>query len=525
LNNPPDRNRRVFLGIAAGAAAASAIPSKVLAKSMNSAGSDIVAMDGTALSRAVHAKNLSCVEVMTAYLAQIERLNGRVNALVALQDPEQLLKQAKECDAQLARGEDKGPLHGIPHAVKDLQPVKGIRTTQGSPIFRDFVPAADSLMVERLRTAGAIFVGKTNTPEFGLGSHTYNPVYGITRNAYDQSRSAGGSSGGAAVALALRMVPFADGSDFGGSLRNPAGWNNVLGFRTSIGRVPRDSRETWLPSMGVLGPMARTVRDLGLLLSVQAGYDARAPLSIGGDGILFRQHFEKKCQGKRIAWGGDLSGAMPCEPGLLEVCETAAQTFEGLGCRVDAAHPEFDFDELWGAVIKLRSWMEGSGLLDYYRDPEKRALLKPEAIFEVETGLKLSAYDLTAASVIRTEWYQVVRKFFERYDFLLLPTAQTFPFSADIHWPDTIAGKRMATYHEWMKGTLLVTMSGCPSLAVPAGFNAQGLPIGIQIIGPNRRELDCLSLGHAYQAATNWTNARLPPLLEERRSHDQATSD
>jgi amidase len=515
-DNPTDRDRRAFLGFAAGAAAASAIPFEALPKSMNPAGSDIVTMDGTALSRAIHAKNLSCVEVMTAYLAQIGRLNGRVNALVALQDPDQLLKQAKECDAQLARGEYQGPLHGIPHAVKDLQPVKGIRTTQGSPIFKDFVPAADSLMVERLRNAGAIFIGKTNTPEFGLGSHTYNPVYGITRNAYDQSRSAGGSSGGAAVALALRMVPFADGSDFGGSLRNPAGWNNVLGFRTSIGRVPRDSRDTWLPSMVVTGPMARNVTDLGLLLSVQAGYDARAPLSIDGDGTFFREHFEKKCKGKRIAWGSDLSGAMPCEPDVLEVCKTAAQTFAGLGCRVDEAHPDFDFDALWRAVIRLRSWMEGSGLLDYYQDPVKRALLKPEAIFEVETGRNLSAYDLTAASMIRTEWYQVVRRFFERYDFLLLPTAQTFPFSADIHWPDMIAGNRMATYHEWMKGTLFVTMSGCPSLAVPAGFNAQGLPIGIQIVGPNRRELDCLSLGYAYEAATNWTNARLPSLLRER---------
>jgi amidase len=259
--------------------------------------------------------------------------------------------------------------------------------------------------------------------------------------------------------------------------------------------------------------MARNVTDLALLLSIQAGYDERVPLSIDGDGALFRKHFDSKCKGKRIAWGGDLSGAMPCEPDVLEVCKTAAKAFEGLGCHVDEAHPKFDFDALWRAVIVLRGWTEGVGLLPYYQDPAKRALLKPEAIFEVETGLKLSAYDITDASVIRTEWYQVVRRFFEHYDFLILPTAQTFPFPADIHWPATIAGRRMETYHEWMKGTLLVTMSGCPSLAVPAGFNGQGLPIGIQIIGPNRRELDCLSLGHAYEAATNWTNARLPPLL------------
>jgi len=516
MNDPTDRNRRAFLSFAAGAAAASAIPFKALPKPMNATGSDIVMMDGTALSRAIHTKQLSCLETMTAYLAHIERLNARVNALVALQDPDELLKQAKERDAQLARGEYLGPLHGIPHAVKDLQPVKGIRTTQGSPIFKDFVPATDSLMVERLRTAGAIFIGKTNTPEFGLGSHTYNPVYGITRNAYDQSRSAGGSSGGAAVALALRMVPFADGSDFGGSLRNPAGWNNVFGLRTSIGRVPRDSRDAWLPSMSVTGPMARNIADLALLLSVQAGYDARAPLSIDGDGTHFRRHFQKEYRGKRIAWGGDLSGAMPCEPGVLELCKAATKTFEGLGCRVDEAHPDFDFNALWRAVVRLRGWLEGVGLLAYYQDPVTRALLKPEAIFEIETGLNFSAYDVTAASVTRTEWYQAVRRFFERYDFLVLPTAQVFPFPAEIHWPDTIAGTRMDTYHEWMKGTLFVTMSGCPGLAVPAGFNTQGLPIGIQIIGPNRRELDCLSLGYAYDAATNWTNARLPPLLLER---------
>src|SRR5579871_4270471 len=249
MTTPTDYNRRAFLGVATVAATASAISLKAVPNSMNATGHDIVSMDGTALSRAIHARHLSCVEVMTAYLAHIERLNGRVNALVALQEPDLLLTQAKECDAQLARGEHRGPLHGIPHAVKDLQPVKGIRSTQGSPIFKDFVPTADSLMVERLRNAGAIFIGKTNTPEFGLGSHTYNPVYGITRNAYDQSRSAGGSSGGAAVALALRMLPVADGSDYGGSLRNPAGWNNVFGFRTSYGLVPADGRDAWLPSM------------------------------------------------------------------------------------------------------------------------------------------------------------------------------------------------------------------------------------------------------------------------------------
>src|SRR5689334_5672222 len=252
-----------------------------------SAAADIVMMSAVSLADTIRSRRVSCVEVMNAYLDHIENLNAKVNAIVALQGRAELVAQAREHDARLARGESMGPLHGLPHAVKDLQPVKGIRSTSGSSILQDFVPTADSLMVERLRKAGAIIIGKTNTSEFGLGSHTYNPVYGATRNAYDQSRSAGGSSGGAAVALALRMLPVADGSDFGGSLRNPAGWNNVFGFRTSHGRVPRDAREVWLPSMGVPGPMARNVADLAMLLSVQSGYDDHVPLSIPGEGSRF----------------------------------------------------------------------------------------------------------------------------------------------------------------------------------------------------------------------------------------------
>src|SRR5262249_24916094 len=244
----------------------------------------------------------------------------------------------------------------------------GIRTTMGSPILKDSVPSEDTLMVARLRKAGAIFIGKTNTPEFGLGSHTYNPVYGATRNAYDQSRSAGGSSGGAAVSLALRMLPVADGSDHAGSLRNPAGWNNVLGFRTSIGRIPIDARDAWLPSMDVTGPMARNVTDLAMLLSVQAGFDAPAPPSMEADGAIFQRRLEQGVRGKRIAWGGDFKGQTPCEPGALEVCRKAVQTFESLGCIVEESVPDFDFEAVWQAVMRLRSWQKGVPLLAYYND-------------------------------------------------------------------------------------------------------------------------------------------------------------
>jgi amidase len=475
--------------------------------------SDLVMMDGLTLAGTIRARQVSCVEVMTAYLDHIERLNPQVNAIVALQDRAALLAQARERDTQLARGELMGPLHGFPYAVKDLAPVKGMRTTMGSPILKDFIAPADSVMVERLRKAGAIIIGKTNTPEFGLGSNTYNPVYGITRNAYDQSRSAGGSSGGAAVALALRMLPVADGSDYGGSLRNPAGWNNVFGFRTSYGRVPADGRDAWLPSMGVLGPMARNVADLAMLLAVQSGYDDRVPMSMNANPAIFQGPLERNFKGARIAWAGDCNGYLPYEPGVLDVCKDALKTFEAMGCVVEEAQPDYSIDAVWRAWLKLRAWQNGGTLLPYYNDPAKRALLKPEAIFEVESGLKLSAFDITAASLVRTEWYQAVRRFFEKYDFLIAPTAQVFAFDANMHWPQEIAGRKMETYHEWMKGVLPVTMAGCPALAAPAGFSDQGLPMGIQIVAPNHAELSCLQLAHAYDAATNWVSKRLPPLL------------
>jgi amidase len=483
-----------------------------LAASAVSRPSSIVMMDAVTLADAIRARQISCVEVMTAYLDHIEKINPRVNAIVALQDRALLLAQSEERDRHVARGELMGPLHGFPLAVKDLMPVKGIRMTMGSPIFKDFVPEADGIMVERLRKAGGIFIGKTNTPEFGLGSHTYNPVYGHTRNAYDQTRSAGGSSGGAAVSLALRMLPVADGSDFGGSLRNPAGWNNVFGFRTSMGLVPNSALDGWFPSMSVLGPMARNVPDLALLLSVQAGYDARVPLSCG-DGSVFQRRLESDLKGKRIAWSGDFKGYLPYEPGVLEVCTRALKVFESMGCVVEEAQPGYSIDAVWRAWLTLRAWQSGASLLAYYNDPEKRALLKPEAIFEVESGLKLTAFDISAASAVRTAWHQAVREFFEKYDYFIVPTAQLFPFDGNLHWPQEIAGKKMATYHEWMKGVLPVTMSGCPALAAPAGFGDAGLPIGIQIVAPLHAELACLQLAYGYDIATSWSAKRLPGLL------------
>lgn len=505
--------RRQFVALAALTAGGSAFGGSASAAG---AATQIVELGAVELSRAIRGRSLSCVEAMMAFLDRIDALNPKVNAIVALQQRDGLIAQARRCDAQLAANEPVGVLHGFPHAVKDLTSVKNMPFTQGSPIFRDFIGQVDAFQVERLRRAGAIIIGKTNTPEFGLGSNTFNPVYGATRNAFDQSKSAGGSSGGAAVALALRMVPLADGSDYGGSLRNPAGWNNVYGFRTSFGRVVGRSRDEWLPSMGVTGPMARSVADLALLLSVQAGFDPAAPLSLEGDGERFRQPPGRDFKGARIAWSGNFKGAVPFEPDVLTTCRTALNAFEAMGCTVEEACPDYPVEKAWQAFIKLRAWQSGGALLEFYNDPARRAMLKPEAIYEIEQGLSMSAYEVTANSVIRSEWGQAVRALFKRYDYWIVPTAQLFPFDVDTHWPDRIAGEKMRTYHEWMKAVSLVTLSGCPSLAAPAGFGDGGLPIGIQIIAPVHAELQCLQLAARFEEASRSNSSRRSPLLGAR---------
>ncbi len=510
----PEFDRRTLLSLAAFAIGGASAPGIAFAAGQNS---DIVGMDAVSLRDAIRSRKLSCVEVMNAFLDQIEAVNPTVNAVVSLQDRAALVKQAEARDAQIFRKEAIGPLHGLPHAAKDLVGVAGLPFTMGSPIFKDRIAKTDAVQAARLRTAGVVFIGKTNTPEFGLGSHTFNPVFGATRNAYDPSKSAGGSSGGAAVALALNMLPLADGSDYAGSLRNPAGWNNVYGFRTSIGRVPATVRDVWLPTMGVIGPMARNVRDLALLLSVQAGHDAAAPLSMESGGGLFEHPLHADMKGKRIAWAGDFKGSVPYEPGVLDLCRDALKSFQDLGCHVEEACPNYPIDKVWDSFIKLRGWQQGGGILELYNDPARRALLKPEAIYEVEQGLGLSAFDVTAHSVIRSEWSEAVRTFFQRYDFWIMPTAQTFPFDVDQRWPAEIAGHKMKTYHEWMEAVCLITMSGCPALAAPAGFASNGLPMGIQIIAPVHAEMECLRLAAAYQAASQPRLSRPSPLLGRGR--------
>lgn len=475
---------------------------------------ELVQLQAHELAQRIRLRQVSCREVMQAHLEQIERFNPAVNAIVSQQPDDLLLAEADQRDAELARGEYRGWMHGLPHAVKDLSLTQGIRTTLGSPLFRDYLPQRDGIMVERIKAAGAIIIGKTNTPEFGLGSHSYNPIFGATGCAYAPERTAGGSSGGAAAALALQMVPVADGSDMMGSLRNPAAFNNIIGFRPSQGRVPfDDSADLFIDQLGYEGPMGRSVRDVALLLSVQAGGDARAPLSIAESGEQFAGKLERDFKGARLGWLGDLGGHLPMERGVLELCRKSFADFEAIGCQVEETAMGFSPERLWDTWRTLRHWMVAGSLGAAYTDPGKRELLKPEAIWEVENGLKLSAMDVFRASAARSDWYRAISKLFERYDYLLLPSAQVFPFDKTWDWPKEIAGKAMDTYHRWMEVVIPATLSGCPAANVPVGFNEQGLPMGLQIIGRHQADMAVLQLAHAYEQASRWYQRCPPPML------------
>lgn len=448
----------------------------------------------------IKAKKFSVRQVVTAFLDQIEKLNPVYNAIVSLRPRDEILAEADACD----RAPRQGALFGLPIAIKDLAQTKGLRTTFGSPLYKDFVPDVDDLHVARIRAAGALIIGKTNVPEWGFGSQTYNAVFGATRNAFDRSLTAGGSSGGAAVALALNMVPLADGSDMGGSLRNPAGFNNVFGFRPSQGRVPAyPSPDVFMTQMATEGPMARSVADLALLLSVQAGRDERVPLSLLGDGSEFAEMILADATGKRIAWAGDLGRVLPMEPGVLEVCEDALSRFEKTGAIIAPAVPKFDFEKLWQAFKVLRQFSAGGGLTAHYQNPAERDLLKPEAIWEIEESLKLKSSDVYAAAVVRGAWYQCLLDFFEQYDFLALPSAQVFPFPVEQNWPRAINGVVMDSYHRWMQVVTPGTMSGCPIISLPAGFSGQRA-MGVQLIGRPQDDLAVLRLARAYELI--WTH-------------------
>lgn len=483
------------------------------------ANDDITALGGAALSVAIHAGEVTCAEVMTAYLDRIETVNPRHNAIVSLRDRESLMSEASQCDAELAAGLSRGWMHGFPLAVKDLADTKGLRTTGGSPMLADNVPARDAIVVERMRGAGAIIIGKTNVPEFGLGSHTYNPVFGTTLNAVDPTRSAGGSSGGGAVALALHMLPVADGSDYMGSLRNPPGWNGVVGFRPSQGRVASlPIRDSYIATMGTEGPMGRDVLDTAMLLGIQAGWDRRDPLAVDGRIDAFDTLEDARrtlatpdpdapLAGVRIGWLADLGGHLATEPGVIATCEARLATWAAAGAEIVPIALPFSHDELWKAWITWRQFGVSGGLGILADMPRGRELLKPEILWEVDEGRCLSAADLNKAAVTRTRFFTALTSLIraghlgDGFDVLALPSAQTWPFPAEWHWPKEIAGRTMDTYHRWMEVTIHATFAGLPCACVPAGLGAEGLPMGIQLIGGPLADVATLRIAAACELA------------------------
>jgi len=469
--------------------------------------SDLCFTTATELARLLREKKVSAKEVMEAHLAQIDRINPKVNAIVTLL-AEQAMSQASAADDALARSETVGPLHGIPIAHKDLVSTKGIRTTSGSPIFKDFIPDVDELIVERMKKAGAITIGKTNTPEFGAGSQTYNTVFGETLNPYDTTKTCGGSSGGAAVALACGMQPLADGSDLGGSLRNPANFCNVVGFRPSPGRVPAwPTLASWYP-LSVQGPMARTVEDVAYMLSVIAGPDPRSPIAIAEPGHTFNEPLKRDFKNVSIAWSRDLGG-LPVDPRVTEAIDSQRHVFETLGCNVSDGEPDFS-----GADEAFKVWRAWKFELTFgHLIDEHREQIKETVIWNIEEGQKLSGPQIGKAEIRRSELYQRVRQFMEHNEFLILPVNQVPPFDVKQPYITEINGVKMDTYMDWMKSCYYITVTGLPAISVPCGFTAEGLPVGVQIVGRHQDERGVLQLAYAFEQATGlWKHK--PALVE-----------
>ena len=474
----------------------------------------ITDLSAQALSQAIHARRLSCRAVMGAYLARIHRLNPALNAIVNLADDDVLLAQADARDAELARGQSRGWMHGMPQAIKDVTHAAGFPTTLGLPALARATAREDGLVSARMKAAGCIVIGKTNVPEFGLGSHTYNTLFGATPNAWDATVSAGGSSGGAAVCLAQRLLPVADGSDVMGSLRNPAGWNHVFGLRPSFGRVPRwPAADVYLNQLGSEGPMARSVADLAQLLAVQAGHDPRVPHSLATPpGTSFMPPANATAHGLRVAWLGDLGGYLAMEGGVLAVCEAALEHLSNAGAQVESSALGIDPARLWQPWLTWRQMLTAQSMAPVMALPGARAQLKPEALWEFDAAQGLSVATLTAASVERSAFLQHLLTLFERFDVLALPSAQVWPFPVEQHWPRQIAGRAMDTYHRWMEVTLYATFAGLPAISLPAGFDPSGRwPMGLQLIGRPQGDAALLAAAAAYEALVPELLARRPP--------------
>jgi amidase len=461
---------------------------------------ELAGAPATWLAARLRAGDVSAREVLDAHLERIASVNGAVNAIVTL-EPERAREDAAGADERWARGERRGPLHGLPIAIKDLVQTQGIRTTFGSPIYADNVPDTDDLLVERIR---AIVIGKTNTPEWGAGSHTFNPVFGVTRNPLDPTRSAGGSSGGAAAALALGMVPIADGSDLGGSLRNPAAFCGVVGFRPSPGRVPSWPTEDPTDDLSVEGPMGRSVEDAALLLSAIAGPDPRIPISLPDDGESFAPPLDDDVTGTRVAFAPAADGVMPFEPEIVNAVTTAGPILEDLGCTLVDAFP--DLAGARDAFLTLRAHA-------YARDlgpmlERERGRMKATVVWNVEAGLALTTDDVDRAVATKTAIHDRVDAFFSRIDALALPVTQVPPFPAELEYPAEVAGVPMATYLDWMSSCWTITVTGLPAISVPCGFTPEGLPVGLQLVGRRGGDLPLLRLAHAFERAAD---------LEDRR--------
>ena len=471
------------------------------------AGDELEYLSALELVARIRSKQVSARDVMAAHLAQIERVNPKVNAIVTLV-AERAMADATRADELLARGGPLGPLHGLPVAHKDLVDTAGIRTTRGSPFYRDNVPTLDALIVTRIRGAGALTLGKTNTPELGAGSQTFNRVFGATRNPYDPSRTCGGSSGGAAVALACGMVPIADGSDTGGSLRNPAAFCNVVGFRPSPGRVPTGSG-SWSP-LSVSGPMARSVADVALFLSAIAGPDPRSPLSIPDDGARFRAPLGRDFRGARVAWWRGLGG-IPFEPEIRRAVNASRSVFEELGCIVEEAEPDFTgVDEAFPTLRYASNHPAYAALVG-----ERPEWVKDTIKFEIAEAERMTGADIGRALARQARMHEQSRQLFERYDYFVLPVTQVVPFDVSVPYPTQIAGTAMTTYIDWMRSCWYVTFMANPAISVPGGFTATGLPVGVQIVGRHRDDWSVLQHAHAFEQATQHGKRRPPVVAAE----------
>ena len=501
-------DRREFLGAASAIAAAGTLPlvaSEALAAPAS--GLDICYMNATDLAMRIRRKELSAVDVMTAFLDRIEQVNPKVNAIVSMVDRPTAMGLARQADADMKAGKPVGKLHGMPWAVKDMDDVKGFPTTLGSPIFKDSIAKQDSLLTSRLRAAGALIIGKTNCPEFSAGSHTFNKVFGITRNPYNLALTAGGSTGGGAAAVASGMLLMADGNDTGGSLRNPGSWNNVVGFRTSTGRVPWDFATAFFLRLPSIGPVARNVQDAAYLLSVMAGPDPLDPVSLLDDPAIFAKPLNRNFKGVRVAWTPDL-GYLPVEKPVVDATAKALPILASIGCVVDNDHP--DMTGAFETHKTLRGALVAGATEAFFES--KRDLIKATMIWDIEGGRKLSGFDIIHAEAQRTKIYHSVRKFLEKYEFLVMPVSQVVQFPVETEYPTEINGKKMTTYMEWMESCYAISLTGLPAISVPCAFTDSGMPVGLQIVGRHNDDLGVLQLAHAFEKAAALKRTPVPKM-------------